>query len=388
MPTIPGAIIIDGHVQGLAIIRSLGMGGIPTIVVEAKPGIARYSKFCLAAYKSPDYTDPDFVDFLIQLAKKHNYINWVLFPTNDHAVFAISSNLQKVRECFVTTVPEIDIVRRIYNKQLTYEAAENSDVPHPATQYPGQITNLAALNKLRYPVMIRGTEGLTFYKTFNRKAILVNSFDNLLKNLYACKRKHSFENIMVQEIIPYHPQHNVTSFTCFAIEGEIKSYWMGEKIREHPVRFGTATLSKSVNIPELAKISAPLIKELNYTGVAEVEFLYDPRDKLYNIIEINARTWLWLSLAVACGVNYPMMIYNYLNHKDYNYPSTYETDVTWIHLTTDIAFAIPSFIKRELSIKQFLSTYKGKKVYAVFSVDDIKPSLCEFFMLPYLAYIR
>jgi D-aspartate ligase len=383
-----GAIIIDGHVQGLSIIRSLGIAGIPSIVVEAKSGIARYSRYCSASYKSPEYTDPHFIDFLLQLGKEHDLKNWILFPTNDHAVYAISSNLQKVKEFFTTTVPEISIVRRIYNKQYTYDAALKSNVPIPATQYPGQSRDLKTLRKLRFPVMIRGTEGLTFYKTFNKKAIIVDNFDHLLKYLFDCKRRHSFENIMVQEIIPYHPDHKVTSFTCFAINGEIKCHWIGEKIREHPVRFGTATMSKSVNIPELLKIATPLIKELNYTGVAEVEFLFDPRDKVYKIIEINARTWLWLSLAVECGVNYPLMIYNYITNKEFDYPTTYETDVTWVHMTTDISFAIPSILKRELSLKFFLNTYKGKKVFAVYSLNDPLPAICELIMLPYLAIIR
>lgn len=383
-----GAIIIDGHVQGLSIIRSLGMAGIPSVVVEAKPGIARYSKYCKNAFKSPEYTDPGFIDFLIELGIRHNLKKWILFPTNDHAVFAISSNLDKVREFFSTTVPDLGIVKRIYNKQLTYEAAVLSRVPIPATLYPGQCENFNDLRKLRFPVMIRGTEGLTFYKTFKKKAIIVYNFDDLLKNLFECKRKHSFRNIMVQEIIPQHPDHKVTSFTCFAVDGDIKSYWMGEKIREHPVRFGTATVSRSVFIPKLLEIATPLIRELKYTGVAEVEFLYDPRDKQFKIIEINARTWLWLSLAVVCGVNYPLMVYHHLTGNLFDYPENYLTDITWIHMTTDIAFAVPSLLKRELSFKYFISTYRSKKVFAVFSLDDPVPAICELLMLPYLAIIR
>ena len=383
-----GAIIIDGHVQGLAVIRSLGIAGIPSVVVEAKPGIARYSKYCKAAFKCPEYTDPEFISVLIQIGKQHHLEKWILFPTNDHAVYAISTNLSKVREIFNTTVPEFEIVRRIYNKQLTYEAALLSRVPIPATYYPGQCENFNTLRKLRFPVMIRGTEGLTFYKTFKKKAIIVYNFDDLLKHLFECKRKHSFRNIMVQEIIPQHPDHKVTSFTCFAIDGEIKSYWMGEKIREHPVRFGTATVSRSVFIPKLVEIATPLIRELKYTGVAEVEFLYDPRDKQFKIIEINARTWLWLSLAVECGINYPLMIYHYITCKPFDYPESYQTDITWIHMTTDIAFAVPSLLKGELSLKYFLTTYRSKKVFAVFSLEDPFPAICELLMLPYLAIIR
>ena len=97
---------------------------------------------------------------------------------------------------------------------------------------------------------------------------------------------------------------------------------------------------------------------------------------------------MWLSLAIECRINYPLMVYSYITKKEFNYPTQYTTDLTWIHMTTDIAFAIPSLIKRELSLRFFLSTYKSKKVFAVLSLKDPFPAICELLMLPYLAIIR
>ena len=51
-----GAIVIEGHVQGLAITRSLGENNINVIVIDKNNTcIAKYSKYCNAFFKCPDY---------------------------------------------------------------------------------------------------------------------------------------------------------------------------------------------------------------------------------------------------------------------------------------------------------------------------------------------
>ena len=59
-------------------------------------------------------------------------------------------------------------------------------------------------------------------------------------------------------------------------------------------------------IPELEQYGSVLLKEIGYYGLSEVEFKKDPRDGRYKLLEINARTWLWHSLAIRCGVDFPL----------------------------------------------------------------------------------
>ncbi|MEZ5084599.1 MAG: hypothetical protein R2750_14335 [Bacteroidales bacterium] len=67
-----GAIIIEGHVQGLSNTRALGSMGIPIYVVDINTCIARYSKYCKKFFICPAFKSDDFAEFLIDLAKKKN----------------------------------------------------------------------------------------------------------------------------------------------------------------------------------------------------------------------------------------------------------------------------------------------------------------------------
>ena len=121
----PGAIIIDGHVQGLAIARSLGERGIPVVVVETKRGLARHSKYCSKAFKCPDYISFDFAEFLMDLCNKECLQNWVLYPSNDHAVYTISRNRDQLSKYYKIINPPFNTYNNIYNNHLLTSLLQN-----------------------------------------------------------------------------------------------------------------------------------------------------------------------------------------------------------------------------------------------------------------------
>ena len=163
---------------------------------------------------------------------------------------------------------------------------------------------------------------------------------------------------------------------------------MGQKLREHPIKYGTATMSQSVLLPEVLEEAKPLIKALNYTGVCEIEFMRDIRDGYYKLIEINPRTWLWVGLAKACGIDYAKMMYRYVNGIEQTYPTTYEVGVKWRNAITDWVFGMQAILKGYVTLCEYCSSFKGKIVKAIWSWRDIKPGLIFPFMTLYIAKKR
>lgn len=383
---IKGAIIIEGHVQGLSNTRSLGEAGIPVYVIDINNCLARYSKYCKRFFRCPDYSSHSFILFLEELAIRENLQGWVLIPSNDHIVENISNNLDLIKKYYKTTIPEPKILNSIIDKNQLIDAAIIQNVPVPATVYYKN-SDFNSKN-LRFPVLIKGKKGLTFYKTMHAKAFQVNSVEELKKLLPEIVTKTGEGNIMIQELIPYDPKHKVVSFTAFCINGEIKTHWSGIKIREHPVKYGTATFARSITDDYFYNHSNLLLPKLKYTGVCEIEYLFDPRDNLYKLIEINPRTWLWVGLAKACGVNYALLLYKYLNEMPCDFPKNYKTNVGWINYITDTTYAFISFIKGQLGLKEYLISLKGKKINAVFSFKDLLPGIIFPFLLFYIAKKR
>ena len=379
----PGAIIIEGHVQGLSNTRSLGEVGIPVYVVDKTDCIARYSKYCTKFFRCPDFIEDEFADFLIKLAKKEDIEGWVLIPSNDHAVYTISKHKDRLEEYYKVITPSLDIIENIYDKLRLIEIAKNYNVPVPVTQN-FQSVNEEISKDLHFPVLTKGRNGLSFYKAVGKKAFLAVNEEELRKQLSLIDQKYNVSKSFTQELIPSDGSNKTVSFTAFCIDGEIKTHWTGIKLREHPVQFGTATFTKSTYIEICHHQSVPLLKALNYTGVCEVEYLKDPRTGEYKLIEINPRTWLWVGLAKACGVDYAKMIYKYVNNIENVYPINYDRNLYWVNPVSDVAFALPAILKGDLKISQYLSSVKkGKKVNALLNKKDNTPAYAYLYKLLY-----
>ncbi len=376
MPDLPGVVIIEGHIQGLANARMLGSKGIPIIVIDKGNCLARYSRFCSKYFRCPDYLSEGFIGFLERLAIAEGLKNWLLLPSNDHAVYNIASHREKLQKYYQIITEELCVIEKIYNKKSLLELAQNIKIPIPYTVLPGM--QGFTLSKIKYPALIKGNNGLNFYRKFQRKAFLVESEPDLIRIVKLIEAKSIEQEYFIQELIP--PGTNTISSTVFCVKGIVYAYWMGEKLREHPIRFGTATCCRSMFEPSILDQTRLLVKELGYTGVCEVEWLLDTRDNKYKLIEINARTWLWVGLAGKCGINYPVMIYDYIHKGMIPVQSEYELGRNWINLYTDLFYSVSRLLHRLDKAKNIIATYR-KFSEASWKLDDPIPFFAYGFLL-------
>lgn len=367
----PGALIIEGHVQGLANTRALGKEGIPVIVVDVHQCVAASSKYCVDFIKCPPFLSDEFADFLFDLGVNKNLKGWVLIPSNDHAVYTLSKHKIKLQSIFKFAVPDILELDNIYDKVKLLKIAEKENVPIPKTNCFSSFDDITS--DITFPVITKGRNGLSFYKSMGKKAFLSSGEEEFRQHLSEIVDKISLAEIFSQELLPFDGTNKTISFTAFCIDGEIKTYWMGAKLREHPLQFGTATFTESVFIDDCLQQSKRLLSTLKYTGICEVEYLQDPRDKKYKLIEINARSWLWVGHAIANGINFPIYLYNYLNGIDTHYPKDYAIGLKWRNPFSDTVYSVISILKKVLSIKDWRTQSKGEVVSALWDKDDKKP---------------
>lgn len=370
-----GVIVIEGHVQGLANTRALGKSGIPVYVVDVTNCVARYSKYCSKFFKCPNFVTDEFAVFLIDLAHSENLDGWVLLPSNDHAVYTISKHREELEKHYKFTIQDISVIDRIYDKWSLISLANRIGIPAPRTHITSDI-----VSEIDFPVITRGREGLSFYKSTGKKAFLATDRLSFQENVIKIANKIELSKTITQELIPSNGMNKTVSFTAFSVDGEIKSYWMGVKLREHPAQFGTATLTESVYEDDCLTYSRLLLKELSYTGVCEIEYLKDPRDNRFKLIEMNPRTWLWVGQAIACGVNYPVLVYNYLSGKESIYSNGYVIGVRWFNPYTYYIYCVVEAFhgNRQLLIK---NTNSKDLVNALWDSSDPIPYVAYGFLL-------
>ncbi len=380
----PGAVIIEGHVQGLSNLRILAKAGIPGIVVDRGDCIARHSKYCRGFFKCPAYDDDALADFLLELGERERLHGWLLLPSNDHGVATLVRNWERLQTVFKWMAPPPTTFESIYDKAKLLNLAQKCDIPIPRTAFLAEVDS--GTNGLTFPVITKGRRGLSFYKTVGKKAILSNNETELRRTMRRLQSRLDLSETFTQEVIPSDGTNKTVSFAAFCVNGEIRAFWMGAKLREHPLQFGTATFCESVYEQACLDQSAPLLRALDYNGVCEIEYLRDPRDGRFKLIEINARTWLWVGLATACGVNFPLYVYNHVNGLPSVYPAGYPLGVRWRNFWTDTVFSLQAVITGRLGLKAYLESLRGDGLIdAVRDKDDPKPFWAMSMMLLKLA---
>jgi predicted ATP-grasp superfamily ATP-dependent carboligase len=379
----PGVIVTGGDFQAISVLRTLARKGVPVILLDSEYCISRFSRFKKRFFKSPHLSEKElYLDFLIELAEKEDLKGWIIIPNSDEAVYILSKYKDILEKYYKVPTPSWEVINNLYIKKNTYQVAAKNGIPTPKTYYPENLDELLDLN-LPFPVVLKPSIRDNFYSKVKIKAFLVNNKDELIKAYKKlCSVIHSSE-VLVQEFIPG-GANQLYSFCPYFKEGKVVSGIMAKRSRQHPMDFGHATtFAELVDIPEMQKIAEQFLSLINYYGIAEVEFMKDPQNGEYKLLEVNPRIWGWHSLAIAAGVDLPYILYRDMIGEKIEFTTPLK-HLKWVRLITDIPTAFLEIINGRMKIADYITSMKGKKEFAVFSFSDPLPFLLEVVMIPYL----
>jgi len=382
-----GAVIIGGHFQGLGILRSLARHNVPIYLLDQELCIGRFSRYAKRFARCPSVRQELlFLNFLTDLARTENIEGWIIYPNDDETVRFLAKYKEQLQEYYRIPTPSWDVVKFTHEKKLTYQLAEESGIAIPKTYYPRNLEELEQLN-LEFPVILKPSVKEPFYSKTRKKAIRIDDKEELVREFEKALSIIDGSDIMIQELIPGGPSCLFSVGSLYK-DGEFLGKVVARRTRQHPRDFGHATTyAETVDIPELEEIAAKILGQVGYYGLSEVEFMLDPRDGRYKLIEINARPWGWHTLAIAAGVDLPYLLYqDILGGKGLQ--NGFDKNTKWIRLTTDIPTAIAEIFRGTLKVNDYVNSFRGKKQFAVLSIKDPLPFIAELFMLPYLWWKR
>jgi len=383
-----GAVVIGGDYQGLGIVRSLGRQGVPVCVVDDELSISRYSRYSTKFVKVANLRNERVaVDSLLELGKRLGLNGWVLYPTREELVAALSRHRSELSEVFRVPTPEWESVKWAWDKRNTYRLAQKLDIPIPFTHYPDNIGELSQLDSLTPPFAIKPAIKEHFFYATKAKAWCANSHAELETLFQRASELAGRGEIMVQELIPGGGSQQF-SYCAFFRDGEAVGKMVVRRTRQHPLQFGRAsTYVETIDIPILEELSERFLRAIDYYGLVELEYKLDPRDSQYKLLDVNARTWGYHSIGARAGVDFSYMLYS----DQVGLPvsvSKGRPGVAWVRTTTDLPAALTAIFSGETSLKSYLRSLRNCNVEAVFSPRDPMPGLAEVVLIPYLAIKR
>lgn len=384
----PGAVVVGGDYQGLGIVRSLGRRGIDVVVIDDERSISRFSRYTTAAVRVPDLRDEETtVKALLELGRRRRLDGWVVYPTREETVVALARHRDRLGRIFRIPTPPWEVTRWAWDKRNTYRRARDLGIPTPRTWRVAGDADLDAIDGTA-PFAVKPAIKERFIYTTGSKAWRADSREQLAARVREAAALVGTEEVIVQELIPGGGERQV-AYCAFFKDGRADASMTVQRLRQHPPEFGRAsTFVQTVDLPELEELSLRFLRSIDYYGLVELEYKHDERDGRYKLLDVNARTWGYHTLAQRAGVDFPYLLY--ADQVGRRRPGGARTrpGVSWIRLATDVPTAVLELAGRRLDWRGYLHSLRSSEIESVFSRDDPRPGVAELALLPYLSFKR
>lgn len=380
--------ILGNHIQALGIARQVKVFGLPVyLFTESRFSVAKYSNCVARTFFYKDHRQ--LIDLICEKQNKLNLKPFII-PTNDELLYLLRNKHDELKSAFFIGTPSSFAIDLFYNKRNTYQFAEKNNIPAPKSWYPDNLEDVEKISKqIVYPVIIKPAVMHHFHKKLKKKAFKCNNQDELISTARSLHHIFPINQMLVQEFLEGGPQ-NLFSFGTFAVHGKPVVSLMANRIRQNPMTFGNSTtFAVTCNIQVIKEQAEKILHLTNYTGLAEVEFMYDEKTNQYKFLEINPRPWKWHTLSHAYGFGFVSEWINWLNNKPAFNPVFPDNSFAWVERFTDFVVILKEILKRKPILRHALSSYKtNKKIYAVWSWKDPLPAIMYILMVPILFFKR
>src|SRR5687768_15202917 len=275
------------------------------------------------------------------------------------------------------SLPAEDVAESVVNKRSVYELAAATDTPCPYSYFPGTYDEaLAVKDSLRYPAFIKPYWGHQWRRHFGgiHKGFKVQSPDEFLSRFQEVLA--SGHSALVQSYITS-PDDNLFSLSLYVSQaGEALAAFPRRQVRQYPPNSGTVSLAISERNPELVASATRFCRSIGYRGIAGLECKLDREDNQYKLLDFNPRLMLSDSLTAYCGINFPLMQYLDVTGQS---PAAHGHEcpegVKWLDTMEDFQSFKQYHERGELGFKDWLSSLRGARVFALFAWDDPLPFL-------------
>ena len=289
-------IVTDAHLgSATAVIRSLGRAGHRVVAAgweRRSPGF--YSRHTAERVLYPSPTDdPDAaVNALLAVAAEHGAD--LIVPVTDDVIFPLAAVRERLPAGCRLALPADDALALAHNKDATLRLATRLGVPAPRTvTVHDEAGARAAAVDMSWPVVVKPRS--------SRKSDV--AYAQSVQELVLRVRELRPGPGLLQEYCP----GTGVGVELLAHEGRPLAAFQHRRLREVPITGGASSLRESVALdPVLYEYSVRLVRELDWTGLAMVEFKLGPDGP--RLMEINGRIWGSLPLAVRAGMDFPVLM--------------------------------------------------------------------------------
>jgi predicted ATP-grasp superfamily ATP-dependent carboligase/protein-tyrosine-phosphatase len=370
----------------LTVVRSLGRKGVEVHVAWCDRDLPSFhSRYVACRHGIPRYRPDDdtWKQRLRGVLRKEQFD--LVIPCDDPSIIPLQYN----RTCFenlsrIYLLPD-DVFKTTIDKEKTRRLAVQLGIPVAREiRIDSERSNEEILRGFSTPAVVKPISSFSHQDTVNRRYVEKARTADELRRIVA----HACQGgpVLVQE----HFSGYGAGVEILAQDGEILAAFQHERVHE-PLWGGGSSYRKSVKLDaELFGAARRIIEALRYTGVAMIEFMVNPRNGAWIMVEVNARFWGSLPLSVAAGVDFPWYLFNLMVNNKRPKIKSYKENLFCRNLTLDLEWFRANLLAdkndvmlhtvplKKLTAEAF-NLVSGRERSDTFVADDPLPGLVDLF---------
>ncbi|MDB4175822.1 hypothetical protein N9766_05655 [Flavobacteriaceae bacterium] len=350
------ALVLDGFINGLGIVRSLKKAKGITVAILCKKGAAlAYSNHVDYIY----YYDND-KEFEEQLFLINTSFTQVIpyYCKDNHLkkVFSLKEKLSNFK------IFHFDL--NLLEKNAQMLLCEKTNVRYPKSYF---VSNEKEFDALAFEDITYIIKPVSSSKENPFKTKITSDIVLLKKYTMQCIALNI--KAIISNYIPGDDRSLIT-LGGYSNNGMLEMSFCGRKIAQRPKNNGVASVAESINDTEIIEIGKKFLSVTTFTGIFQIEFKLSP-DNTYYFIEFNPRNWSWGYVSTIVGKNLALKKYN---TETNNHIKDTTIAVPNFYLWTEGVFYNLFKDKWLGGITRALKLLCTKKVtFAIFSWNDPKP---------------
>lgn len=363
------------HHGGLGVIRSLGRVGVPVYAVqEDSLAPAAHSRYLRGRWLwSPDPAETDGIRTgLAELADRIGQRS-VLIPTDDAAAIFLAEHGDPLRQFFQFAEPPRDLPRQLAGKYSMFQLCRQLDVPcAEATLVGAWDEALEFAAEVGYPLVAKLAAPWLTRAGKVRSTTIVGDEDELAE-LYSRCGDAAVGGLMLQEFIPGGSGDDWFFHGYCDAASVCRPAFTGVKERSYPANAGLTSLGCCVENEALLRESAKLLEQLAFSGIVDLDFRWDARDRRYKLLDFNPRLGAQFRLfRDSAGVD--VALASYLDLTGQEVPAGQQpVGRRFLVENYDPIAALRYWRRGELGLRSWASSMRGVDETAWFARDDLLP---------------
>jgi protein-tyrosine-phosphatase/predicted ATP-grasp superfamily ATP-dependent carboligase len=328
-------VLVLGHDTRafLAVVRSLGRQGLEVHVGWCDPrAAAARSRYVGTVHEIPPASLQrfDWRDRLLEILEREHFD--LVIPCNDPSILPLQLRQQDFAP-FLGSIYLLDDLafRTAFDKLESYELAKSLGIPVPRRVRASCPEDArSALSSFSLPVLVKPRASFTADRLAQKHQVRWARSPQELESLVQALLP--WGDVAIEERI----SGRGAGVEVMAYQGQVLAAFQHLRIHEPPSGGGSSYRCSAALQPELLRATQKFLEALRYTGVAMLEFKVDPERGIWAFIEINARFWGSLPLALAAGVDFPYYLYQMWVEGKRDFPRGYRTGVYCRNLVNDV----------------------------------------------------